>query len=159
MDSQYHSIEKPHDIRSNTQEELEIIGTIDFDSEAPASITPIRLYRHQPTLASNLTSQRHQIRRLNVTRFDVLTSPETPLPAITAASISCNNSSVQSILILNDCLKCRSNQALPLPYPIPLLNLYPNFLFWYSFLPLFVFCSFDYTVKSGGVCNSLLALC
>jgi hypothetical protein len=47
-------------------------------------------------------------------------------------------------------------QLVLLPYPIPLLILYLNLLFWYSFLPLFVFYSFNYTVKSGGVCNRLL---
>ena len=45
-----------------------------------------------------------------------------------------------------------------LPYPVPLLILYLNLLFWYSFLPLFVFYSFNYTVKSGGVCNRLPVL-
>src|SRR6266446_1168827 len=48
--------------------------------------------------------------------------------------------------------------ASPLHYPVPLLILYLNFLFWYSFLPLFVFYSFDYTVKSRGVYNQLPVL-
>ena len=34
-------------------------------------------------------------------------------------------------------------------------KLYPSFLFWYSFYILFSFYSFDYTIKSGGVCNRL----
>ena len=42
-----------------------------------------------------------------------------------------------------------------LPYPVPLLILYLNFLFLVQFLPLFIFYSFNYTIKSGGVCNRL----
>jgi hypothetical protein len=45
-----------------------------------------------------------------------------------------------------------------LPYPLLLLNLYLNFLFWYSLCFYFMFYSFNYTVKSGGVCNRLPTL-
>jgi hypothetical protein len=42
-----------------------------------------------------------------------------------------------------------------LPYPLLLLKLYLNFLFWYSLCFYFIFYSFNYTVKSRGVCNRL----
>ena len=42
-----------------------------------------------------------------------------------------------------------------LTLPFAISNLYLNFLFLVLFLPLFVFYSFDYTVKSRGVCNRL----
>ena len=43
--------------------------------------------------------------------------------------------------------------TITLPCATP--KLYPNFLFWYSLYLHFSFYSFDYTVKSGGVCNRL----
>jgi len=43
--------------------------------------------------------------------------------------------------------------TISLPFTTP--KLYLNFLFLVQFLPLFIFYSFDYTVKSGGVYNWL----
>ena len=45
-----------------------------------------------------------------------------------------------------------------LPHSFATPKLYLNFLFLVQFLPLFVFYSFDYIVKSGGVCNRLPVL-
>ena len=49
--------------------------------------------------------------------------------------------------------------ATPFPYPLPLLNCIWISYFWYSFCLHLFFYSFDYTVKSGGVCNRLPVPC
>jgi len=73
---------------------------------------------------------RHQIRRLNVTSCDDRN--------VIRASIS-------------------AHWRIELSFTIP--KLYLNFLSLVQFLPLFSFYSFNYTVKSGGVCNRLPVLC
>ena len=58
-----------------------------------------------------------------------------------------------------EALRAIQPTALLLPYPIPLLILYLNFLFLVQFSTFISFYSFNCTVKSGGVCNRLPVPC
>jgi len=59
---------------------------------------------------------------------------------------------------LPEALQATQPKALPLPYPVPLLTLYLNFLFWYSFYLHLLSTALTTPLNLGGVCNSLLAL-
>src|SRR6266436_908039 len=57
---------------------------------------------------------------------------------------------------ISDTIEAISIQLAPLPHPFTTPKLYLNFLFWYSVYLYSFFYSFNYTIKSGGVCNRLL---